>query len=885
MAYGQNPTGITNPPPLNTFCDELKTMLGSNDIGLEVGMTSEGRLVNRRTISSPTLSLWGSAKSKETFESCQQNLKNYLAFHRQDKRLSERKIKAIPAETVPTLFNSQQIVMSLQEAERTPVDNNAVNDDDLVPEHPELRQGDLKKLMSFARAKLGHQYAEDVEDDRITRTLVLELFDVDKRKMMELKGFVLDSNLSDPVMDQMAANTLDDVFIAWKFPVEPPPPAHDGPFTGMKVAAEPGPQPAPVTRPPSSVDNLAQSVELMIKSYQGLPEQTERLLYAVGQLREQNPSLSGQVLGYLSTLSLTPESQQMLDRFMGVPEQPMEPPRPKLRSPSPQQSLQPPVQSPSEYMTSLVDEAKSLEKQKRYKEAFDQYCFVVEHCKREDNPGRYDKAVRSMSDIWREPTATEVDDYYYAMNKVVVHLEILSRNGDRYAPQLIELMITNAEAQQKLKQPLVSITPERPRQTGQWFHKPTEVGSMRMQAGQWHPYTFDKTSVYGPSQPPVPQHRWADSRQKDVPDMGDDCIRGNIRNPKVPPQDIKNLEYRVEGDVGRVSKKISNANQNAEQQGLTQDPHDEKYNKFKPGVSLRHSVFDGPSDFRSESPQRFPGAGIACARGKREFMEDAHQIGRFEFMSARERVPVTIAGVYDGHGGSKASRAVSNNIIAKLKERLEQYNEFGVTEAGIWNALKLAMIDLDRMDLFYANGTTACTTLVIQDRIWTVNVGDSRAMLALHGDRSLQLSEDAKPQPPVLKVDGTYVNDKYTGTVLKRGGLSNNGWSSGPLEYGSLSTARAIGDHFHGGAISARGKITSYKLDQENVNSYLVVGCDGIFDVATTSQVAQLIEHQTQINPGVTSEELAQEIVLGTYAAGSDDNLSVLVVPVRAMLS
>ena len=134
-------------------------------------------------------------------------------------------------------------------------------------------------------------------------------------------------------------------------------------------------------------------------------------------------------------------------------------------------------------------------------------------------------------------------------------------------------------------------------------------------------------------------------------------------------------------------------------------------------------------------------------------MEDAHLATRFTFNSGGTAVNVSLTGVFDGHSsnyrGQEASRYAAEHIVEHLQHRLAQYNPGGLTEAGIWNALKLALVDLNRSE-FYSRrdidntGTTANLALVIGDRLWVANVGDSRALLSFPDGRSLALSEDAK---------------------------------------------------------------------------------------------------------------------------------------------
>ncbi|MGI9277230.1 MAG: PP2C family serine/threonine-protein phosphatase [Endozoicomonas sp.] len=355
--------------------------------------------------------------------------------------------------------------------------------------------------------------------------------------------------------------------------------------------------------------------------------------------------------------------------------------------------------------------------------------------------------------------------------------------------------------------------------------------------------------------------------------------------PEVSQEDIKRLEYRVVPDHQEVSRKIQKANEEAVQHQRDQDSKKGRCADFKTNTFLGMNEAQAVFGFKSGGSPAIAGAGAADAQGRRmDGMEDAHLLTRFEFQAGQETVSVCLAGVFDGHGGGGLSKKVSEELVAKLKYRLEQYNERGLTEAGVWNALKLTMPDLDRMGVSMDEGTTACTSMVIKDRLWTVNVGDSRSMVAYDNGDCLQVSEDEKPEAWVMGGP----QKKYHSSLEKRGGYVSSAGKSryaASLSGRQIAVARAIGDHDFSGTLSARGKVTSHPITDEMRAGHLVVGCDGIFDVATSDQIAQLIHHLRQQNPGITSEELAAEVLAHSHEAGSKDNLSVAVVPMASMMT
>ncbi len=253
--------------------------------------------------------------------------------------------------------------------------------------------------------------------------------------------------------------------------------------------------------------------------------------------------------------------------------------------------------------------------------------------------------------------------------------------------------------------------------------------------------------------------------------------------------------------------------------------------------------------------------GICHFIGKRGSMEDEHLATSFELAAGGIVYPVSLFGVFDGHGGREASLYVKEHVQAKLQEILTQYCADGLNDEAIWNGLKQTFVRLNQEFTHESAGTTATVAMILDGRLWTANGGDSRTIL----DTGIQLSEDAKPIDPRYKQGIT--NRK--GLVLSR------------RVNGKLAVARAIGDHSIKDldqqsipVVSARAKITSYPLSSHDKGSHLILACDGIYDVASTRQVSKAVREDR----GARAAELAKNIVYSAYQAGSTDNLSALVV-------
>lgn len=259
--------------------------------------------------------------------------------------------------------------------------------------------------------------------------------------------------------------------------------------------------------------------------------------------------------------------------------------------------------------------------------------------------------------------------------------------------------------------------------------------------------------------------------------------------------------------------------------------------------------------------------GVAHAQGRRPTMEDEHLASSFDLVIGRGRYPVQLFGIFDGHGGPMASLFVRDRLQQKLVETLVEFNREGLSEAGIWRALKMTCVRLNRdfknlnETIANAQGTTATVAMILDGHLWTANVGDSRTVLDNYGT-PVQLTHDAKP------------NDaRYRRGIEHRGGKVVNVHGV-PRVNGDLAVARAIGDHRLHGAISARPKITRKPMSEIQPESHLILCCDGIYDVARTIDVVGAAHANRHLSPGT----LAKNIIYSAWQAGSTDNLSALVV-------
>lgn len=311
----------------------------------------------------------------------------------------------------------------------------------------------------------------------------------------------------------------------------------------------------------------------------------------------------------------------------------------------------------------------------------------------------------------------------------------------------------------------------------------------------------------------------------------------------------------VEGEE-LIQHKLNTEREYAKQQGENQE---RQGFLFTPCSSLEEDL---------ESSSEYAGhlsVGICSAQGLRPSMEDSYLATSFCLDSGEEG---QLLGVFDGHAGAAASHYVASHLKATLITQLERFRNptsHVLTPAGIWNALKHTCVSLHLQfhEEFPSDisGTTAVIALLFNKTLWIANVGDSRAIL----DKGLQLSEDAKPNDPRYKRDIESLN----GFVIKMDTYRVNGY---------LAVARALGDYTPelAEAINPRPKITAWNLE-EYEGSTLILGCDGLFDVTSTQELALSVRSLLIKDSKISNESLARDIVFSALVSGSTDNVTALV--------
>lgn len=342
------------------------------------------------------------------------------------------------------------------------------------------------------------------------------------------------------------------------------------------------------------------------------------------------------------------------------------------------------------------------------------------------------------------------------------------------------------------------------------------------------------------------------------------CIKSCLGFSSQSSSTSADYEFRLIQDEAQIAQRLQRQMQHA----MHQMQHDSnKPFQYSAAPANGHPTAPLNWDVHEERVGGYR-IGVSHAQGRRPTMEDEHLATSFNLNIAGRNYPIQLFGIFDGHGGRDAARYVRDNLRNKLQEALVEFNAGNLSDVGIWKALKMTTVRLNRdfKNAYGARsenqGTTATIALILDQKLWTANVGDARTVLDNNGT-PIQLTEDAKPSDP-----------RYKRGIVKRGGdVRVHGV---PRVNGVLAVARAVGDHGLNGAVSARPKITVKPLSEIQPGSHLILSCDGIYDVARTQDVVNAVHGNRNLSAGT----LARNIVYSAYNSGSTDNLSSMVVKI-----
>jgi len=289
-------------------------------------------------------------------------------------------------------------------------------------------------------------------------------------------------------------------------------------------------------------------------------------------------------------------------------------------------------------------------------------------------------------------------------------------------------------------------------------------------------------------------------------------------------------------------------------------PKTEKYNESNVGGGLKY--------------------GLSSMQGWRIEMEDAHSavIGIPD-----QKENVSWFAVFDGHAGSRVSAHCSHHLLDCIRASdsftcsLQQEQTLSQDQLmdGIKQGILKGFLELDeklrRIPEVASgedkSGTTAVCALITQKYLIIANCGDSRGVCCTEG-KPVLATQDHKPSNEPEK---ERIQNAGGSVMIQR-------------VNGSLAVSRALGD-FEYKNVEGKGPTEQLvspepefyiKTRDEVLDQFLVLACDGVWDVMSNEDICNFITHRMKVQDNL--EIICNEVIDTCLYKGSRDNMSIIII-------
>merc|ERR1712045_385976 len=174
------------------------------------------------------------------------------------------------------------------------------------------------------------------------------------------------------------------------------------------------------------------------------------------------------------------------------------------------------------------------------------------------------------------------------------------------------------------------------------------------------------------------------------------------------------------------------------------------------------------------------------------------------------------------------------------------------------------------------SGTTAVCVLITEKYVLFSNCGDSRGVLSCKTGSG----NDASASSPVLAT-----LDHKPSNPPERERIQNAGGSVMIQRVnGSLAVSRALGD-FEYKNVEGKGPTEQLvspepefyvKTREEDLDQFLVLACDGVWDVMSNDDICNFITHRMKVHDNL--ETICNEVIDTCLYKGSRDNMSIIII-------
>ena len=260
----------------------------------------------------------------------------------------------------------------------------------------------------------------------------------------------------------------------------------------------------------------------------------------------------------------------------------------------------------------------------------------------------------------------------------------------------------------------------------------------------------------------------------------------------------------------------------------------------------------------------------ASKKGLRNQNEDKHSIIININGEDSTKQNINLYGVYDGHGGKFLSKYLEDNLPNKFLAKEITYPLSGRVINKIYKSLNE---DLVKNHNRQANlcGSTCLVAIEYKYNgkrfIDILNTGDSRCVMCGEDNIAQVKTIDHKPNTPderlrIQELGGEIYYDGYDWRIK------------------DLSVSRAFGDLDASPFVVNKPDVYRFKVKRDD--KFLVLACDGLWDVLSNQEVVDLVlNNYYDIKTGNklnVKKNIAKILAETAIQKGSSDNVTVLVV-------
>ncbi|PXF48032.1 phosphatase 2C 4 [Gracilariopsis chorda] len=261
----------------------------------------------------------------------------------------------------------------------------------------------------------------------------------------------------------------------------------------------------------------------------------------------------------------------------------------------------------------------------------------------------------------------------------------------------------------------------------------------------------------------------------------------------------------------------------------------------------------------------------------------------------------TVLAVFDGHGlphnGHLISDHCAHNFLPLL-QRQRAWQQPNTTREQPDPDMNTALLEVtaqlegesltvsDRHRQFA--GTTLCAAVIKDGFLYTANVGDSRAVLAIHGAQQTMSSSPAATaiRATQLTRDHNCTEEEEKARIERNGGFVERDRLNGDLDmsrtigdhefkkYRNHPQFNRTGRHFGAELLVATPDITCRKLSDDD--AFVVVATDGLWTKEIHNELLVVLA-EGMFKRGKSATQVAKGLSQFAMASGSTDNITVLV--------